>query len=84
MTTPQIQLIGDLITCLYDFATGKDLDDLVGHHQELFFSLVTDNTTGADDKQFHCPVQCFIAAYSYNEDDTFKLPAGMTPMVRLG
>ena len=66
---------------LHNQSAQEELDDLVLCNQRLFFSLVMDNTTSADDNQFCCPVQCFIAACSYNEDDTFKCSNGMTSML---
>ena len=50
----------------------------MAQQQKLFFSLVTNTAPAVADNQFSCPVQCFIAARSYNEDDTFKSPHSIT------
>ena len=65
---------------MHDQPTKAEIQDIVSHLQTLFFSLATNNA-GANDKQFSCPVQCFIAACSYNEDDTFKQASSMTSML---
>jgi hypothetical protein len=56
-------------------------DDLVQGLQSLLFACVTRRRITAGDEQFHCPVQCFIASYSYNDDDTFKRPHSMTTLL---
>lgn len=84
LTPEQIKLTAELMNCLEinrNQPTEDEMQDLIGHLQSLFFSLTTNPPTGARDKQFSCPVQCFIAACSYNEDDTFKLPSSMTSML---
>jgi hypothetical protein len=59
----------------------EEMEDLVYHMQQLFFSLTSTTNAAANEKQFSCPVQCFLAACSYNRDDTFKSPKGMTSML---
>ena len=70
----------DLSTC--DSAPTEDqAAECAGSLQKLFFSLVTNVTADTSDHQFSCPVQCFIAACSYNIDDTFKPSTSMTSML---
>jgi hypothetical protein len=51
---------------------------LINSLQEFFFLSVTNPNKGAEDKQFTCPVQVFLACFGYNEDDTFKMPSEVT------
>ena len=69
-----------LQSCQYPLKD-HELESLVTQQQELFFSLVTNTNSTAADNQFACPVQCFIAAGSYNGDDTFKAPHSMTSIL---
>jgi hypothetical protein len=49
--------------------------------QAFFFDCVTKRSPEAEDQQFSCPVQCYIAAYSFNKDNTFKLPHDLTSLL---
>jgi hypothetical protein len=51
---------------------------LLSSFQEYFFLSVTSSTKSAEDKQFACPVQVFLACFGYNKDDTFKMPSEVT------
>ncbi|KAF9780644.1 hypothetical protein BJ322DRAFT_1112646 [Thelephora terrestris] len=82
LTTEQQNLTQELCQRINRAQRPQDVtDDLVEGLQSLFFACVTRRSPDAEDKQFQCPVQCFIAAYSYNPDDTFKPPSSMTSLL---
>lgn len=51
---------------------------LLNSFQEYFFLSVTSVVKNAQDTQFACPVEAFLACFGYNEDDTFKMPSEVT------
>ena len=79
LTTEQEDLVLEL---LWRLQRSQDVtDDLVEGLQSLFFACVTRRSPDAEDKQFCCPVQCFIATCNYNPDDTFKPPSSTTSLL---
>ena len=84
MTAYQLDLVAtlsnDLQSCQYPLRD-HEVESLVAQLQSLFFSLVTNTNSVVVDNQFSCPVQCFIAASSYNNDDTFKAPHSITSIL---
>jgi hypothetical protein len=58
--------------------TPGQMGELVENVQKLFFACVTRRGDEVADKRFQCPIQCFIAAFSYKVDNTFKTPKDMT------
>jgi hypothetical protein len=60
---------------------GEATEELQRDLQSLLFACATDPDAQVHGETFSCPIQCFIAASSYNEDDTFKPPAGMTTIL---
>jgi hypothetical protein len=58
-----------------------ELEAAVRRVQEFFFAAVTDTVKESQDDQFKCPVLAYIACYSYNGDDTFKIASQVTSML---